>query len=199
MRIKWVCSWRVWSEYKNSCKRDKRPVEELSEAVPVLLLVPMKCGLGFLETCHLLWNKKIPPLCTFIKSDCPSLPSIYPICLQFNSTKHSVIPCCGMSCPNILLQQETHYINDVKIHRALVACILCIFLTCSRCLTVFWFYSQEPLCRRNVKETKNKGRVFPASMDRPTRSTPTGWTAVCPAHTAAQVTRLPASWRVFHN
>lgn len=57
-------------------------------------------------------------------------------------------------------------------------------------VVVFLFYLQEPLCIRNVKETRNKGSVFPVNTDRPTRNTPMGWTAVCPAHTAAQVMRV---------
>lgn len=65
----------------------------------------------------------------------------------------------------------------------------------SVCLSLTWFVVwlfccsvlQEASCRRPVNEIKKKGRVFPASTDRLTRSIPMGWTAVCPAHTAAQV------------
>lgn len=49
------------------------------------------------------------------------------------------------------------------------------------------FFVQEPLCTRDVTENRNGGIVYPASTDRPTRSTPTACTAVCPAHAVAPV------------
>lgn len=139
---------------KNS-KRGSRPVEELKSLCsscppPSPHEMQTLTSWKHFISCK---TEKIPPLCTFLNQTAPLFFADIPLVYSLVFTVWSLT--CGMSCPDILLQQEAHHVTDVKIRRTWIASYFVVyFQLVSLCLIyrVFVCFIRRNLCAEGMRK-----------------------------------------------